>query len=325
MKAAWYERNGPADEVLVVGEMPDPVAGPNEVVVQLATSGVNPSDVKSREGRTRKLAFPRQVPQSDGAGTVVAVGPGVPASRVGTKVWVFNGAWQRPMGTAAQYIALPADLAVPLPDGLDFAQGACLGIPAMTAHRCVFADGSVAGKSVLVAGGAGVVGHYAVQLARWAGAHVIATVSSEAKARHALAGGAHATVDYKRENAAEKIMDLTRGRGVDRIVEVEFGDNMALNLQAIAPDGTIAYYGSVSGEAKLPFFASCTKNVTLRAVLMYTLSPEARRRSHLDLAAWTVTGKPHFAVAERFPLAEIAAAHRCVEAAAKIGHVVVDI
>src|SRR5690348_5866957 len=181
MRAAWYERNGAARDVLTVGEMPDPVAGPGEVVVRIHASGVNPSDVKSRQGTRGPMAFPRVIPQSDGAGIIAAVGEGVAASQIGQRVWVYNAQWQRPFGTAAELVALPASMAVPLPEGVGFAEGACLGIPASTAHHAVFADGPVARKTVLVTGAAGGVGHYAIQLARWGGARVLATASSEEK------------------------------------------------------------------------------------------------------------------------------------------------
>jgi len=173
LRATWYVRNGPAAEVLEVGELRDPEPGPGEVRVRLHASGVNPSDVKARAGN-RKVLWERVIPDSDGAGVIDRVGAGVDSSRIGQRVWVYNGQWERPHGTSAQFITLPSPLAPRLPDGLSYEHGACLGIPVMTAHRCVFADGPVAGKSVLVTGGAGVVGHYAIQLARWGGARVIA-------------------------------------------------------------------------------------------------------------------------------------------------------
>lgn len=195
MKAAFYDRNGPADDVLQVGEMPKPIPAAGEVLVRVHASGVNPSDVKSRAGLRAKMAYPRVVPQSDGAGVIEAVGAGIDPARVGERVWIWNGQWQRPLGTAAEYIALPGLQASHLPDNTPFEAGACLGIPAMTAHRCVFADGPVAGQKILVTGGAGAVGHYAVQLARWGGAQVIATASGPEKAAHAKAAGADRVVN----------------------------------------------------------------------------------------------------------------------------------
>lgn len=226
MLAAWYERNGAARDVLTLGEMPDPVAGPGEVVVRILASGVNPSDVKSRQGTRGPMAFPRVIPQSDGAGIIVAAGEGVAASRVGQRVWVYNAQWQRPFGTAAELVALPAAMAMPLPESVSYAAGACLGIPASTAHHAVFADGPVARKTVLVTGGAGAVGHYAIQLARWGGARVLATASSAEKAEHAGEAGAEAVFNYRSEDVAAKVMAATAGAGVDRIVEVDLGANL---------------------------------------------------------------------------------------------------
>jgi len=321
MRAAWYERNGDAAEVLTVGDMPDPEPGPGEVRVRLHASGVNPSDVKSRAGTTRKIAFPRVIPNSDGAGVVDRVGPGVDVGRVGSRVWVYNGQWERPFGTSAELICLPAALAVPLPEGLSFEQGACLGIPVMTAHRCLFADGPIAVKKVLVTGGAGVVGHYAIQLAKWAGAEVVATVSSEAKAEHARAAGADHVLNYRTEDVTARVRQLTGG--VDRIVEVDLGVNLPVSIQILRPSGTIAAYASVGKPMpELPYQAMMRNNLTVRVVLVYTMPDAAKRQAAEDIARWVREWKPLFAIAARFPLAEVVAAHRTVEAGQKIGHVV---
>jgi len=216
MQAAFYESTGPAREVLHVGRIELPEPGPGEVRVRVACSGVNPSDVKTRAGlRNKTLPFPRIVPHSDGAGVIDAVGAGVPAGRVGERVWIWNAAWKRAWGTAAECVVLPAAQAVHLPDEAGFEAGACLGIPALTAYHAAAVDGGVAGKAVLVAGGAGAVGHYAVQCARLLGARqVIATVSSDAKARLARDAGADLAVDYRREDAAARIREATAGAGV---------------------------------------------------------------------------------------------------------------
>ena len=325
MKAAWYERNGPADEVLVVGELPDPHPGVGEVRIRLYASGVNPSDAKSRGGSARKIAFPRQVPGSDGAGVIDEIGAGVPADRLGQRVWTWNAAWQRPFGTSAEYVVLPALQAVPLPEGAGFDAGACLGIPVITAHRAVFADGSPTGQTVLVSGGAGVVGHYAVQLARWAGARVITTVSSADKADHARAGGADAVIDYKREDVAARVLELTGGEGVDRIVEVEFAGNLELNLRVAKMDAVIATYGSMTREPQIPFFPLVSRNLVLRLVHMYGLPQAAKDHAIRDIAAWIAAGRAQFAIAERYPLERIVQAHQAVERGAKVGHVLLDI
>ncbi len=325
MKAAWYESNGAAAEVLTVGDLPLPAAGPGEVRVRLATSAVNPSDVKSRAGTARKIAFPRQVPQSDGAGVIDEVGAGVDGARIGQRVWTWNAAWQRPWGTAAQWVVLPAAQAVPLPDHIDFAAGACLGIPVLTAHRAVFADGAPTGRTVLVSGGAGVVGHYAIQLAKWAGARVLSTVSSAEKAAHARAAGADGVIDYRREDVAERVLELTGGQGVDRIVEVEFAANLELNLRIAKVGAVIASYGSVEREPTVPFPQLMARNLVLRFVLVYTLPQAARDAAIADATAWMASGQAQFAIAARFPLARIVEAHQTVEAGAKIGHVLLDI
>lgn len=325
MQAAWYGRNGPAHEVLVVGEQPDPHPGPGEVRVRLHTSGVNPSDVKTRAGSSRRIAFPRQVPGSDGAGVIDEIGTGVPADRLGQRVWTWNAAWQRPGGTSAQFTVLPSIQAVPLPAGADFDAGACLGIPVITAHRAVFADGPPTGQTVLVSGGAGVVGHYAVQLAHWAGARVITTVSSADKAAHARAAGADEVIDYKREDVAARVLQLTGGEGVDRVVEVEFGGNLALNLRIAKMGGVIATYGSTLREPQVPFFPLVTRNLTLRLVHMYGLPQPAKDQAIHDIAAWIGSGRARFAIAARYPLDRIVEAHQAVERGAKVGHVLLDL
>lgn len=323
MRAAWYEKNGPAAEVLKVGELPDPVAGAGEVRVRLHASGVNPSDVKARAG-SRPIRWPRLIPNSDGAGVIDQVGAGVDPRRVGERVWVFNGQWDRPLGTSAQYIALPAPLAVPLPAALSFEHGACLGIPVMTAHRCLFADGSVAGKAVLVTGGAGVVAHYAIQLAKWAGATVVTTVSSAAKAAHARAAGADVVIDYRSENVVERIR-ATVG-GVDRVVDVDFGRNLPVTSKVLRPDAVIASYASMGDlEPRFPYRDLFQLNPTIRPVFVYTMPDAAKAQAHADIARWLAQTKPIFAIAARFPLADAVAAHLAVERGEKIGHVILNI
>jgi NADPH2:quinone reductase len=326
MRAAWYERNGAAREVLTVGEMPDPVAGPGEVLVRIHASGVNPSDVKSRQGTRGPMKFPRVIPQSDGAGVVAAVGAGVAPSRIGQRVWIYNAQWQRPFGTAASLVALPAALAVPLPEGVGFAEAACLGIPASTAHSAVFADGPVARKTVLVTGGAGAVGHYAIQLARWGGARVLTTVSSEAKAAHARAAGAETVIDYRREDVAAAVLAATSGAGVHRIVEVELGGNLPVTEQVLKPHGIVAAYASMAEpEPKLPFYSLMFKAATIRLVLVYILTAEERAQTIADLTRAMEQGTLRHAIAATYPLEEIAAAHEAVEAGTSLGNVVVEI
>ena len=209
MRVAYYERNGSARDVLRVGEVETPQPARNEVRVRLHTSGVNPSDVKNRAGLTRKIAFPRVIPHSDGAGEIEAVGEGVPACRIGERVWVWNGQWRRPFGTAAQFVVLPAEQAVPLPANTGMDDGACLGIPAYTAYHAVVLAGVKEGSTVLVAGGAGAVGHYAVQFAKRRKATVITTVSSPEKAAIARQAGADHVIDYRRENVGARVKAIT--------------------------------------------------------------------------------------------------------------------
>lgn len=327
MRAICYERTGPADEVLQLLDLPTPQPAPGEVRVRLAWSGVNPSDVKARAGlRRRDLPFPRIIPHSDGAGVVDAVGDGVDTGRIGEPVWVWNAAWQRPFGTAAEYVVLPAEQAVRLPAGIEPAAGACLGIPALTAYHAVHVNGGVAGQTVLIAGGAGAVGQYALQMARHAGAaRIITTVSSPEKATLAERLGADVVLDYKTEPVAERIMDLTAGRGVDRIIEVEFAANAGLDLNCIGPDGQIVVYGSDAAEIAVPFYPAILKNVNLQFFIVYNLNPRDRQRGLCGVTRLLETGALEHTIAARLPLEQTAEAHRLVEQGKVIGNVVVEI
>ena len=324
MFAVWYEKNGPAAAVMKSGDLPDPEPAAGEVRVRLHASAVNPSDVKARDG-SRPIRWPKLIPNSDGAGVIDRVGAGVTSHKPGDRVWTFNGQWERPFGTSAQYIVLPAALAVPLPPALNWEQGACLGIPVMTAHRCLFADGPLDGKNVLITGGAGVVAHYAIQLAKWAGAaKVFATVSSEAKAAHARAAGADMTINYRTENVAEKIR--AECGGVDRIVDVDFGKNLPVSKEIINPFGAITCYASTSvREPPFPYNDLLRLNVSVRPVFVYTMSDAAKRHAHADIARWLAEARPVFAIAQRFALKDVIDAHLAVERSEKIGHVILTI
>lgn len=324
MKAVWYERLGEAAEVLNYGEHPTPEAGPGEVRVRLHASGVNPSDCNRRAGRGHAMAFPRVITHSDGAGVVDQVGEGVDRALLGRRVWLYNGQRGRAFGTAAQWIALDATLVSPLPEALGFDEGACLGIPAMTAWLCTFTDGEVAGRTVLVQGGAGAVGHVAVQLAKWGGARVIATVSGEAKRRHALAAGADAVVDRRDEDVAARVLALTGGEGVDRIVEVDFGGNLAVSMQVLRPNGRIAAYASRGDPApRVPFMEMMRRNLSVHAVLLPGAPQAARREAQRGLVRWASAGGARLAVSAAFDLADTVRAHQAVEAGTKLGTVVV--
>ena len=325
MRAAWYTRNGAARDVLVVGELPTPAPGAGEVRVRLATSGVNPSDVKSR--LARPLGADRVVPHSDGAGTIDAAGPGVPPRRVGERVWIWNGQWQRPMGTAAEFIVVPDAQAVVLPDAIDDAAGACLGIPAMTAFQAVRLLGDVAGRTVLVIGASNAVGHYAAQIAARRGATVLGTVGSAEKARHARAAGVASTIDYKTERVADRVKALTGGRGADAIVDMDFSTTARLLGEGVlAPHGTLVSYGSNAyGDVPVPFRALLWGSTRLEFFLVYDLTPADRRAVVAGLGELLAAGALAHAIGARFPLDRIADAHEAVETGATIGNVVVDL
>lgn len=327
MLAAFYDRNGPAREVLSLGELPDPEPGPGELRVRLHHSGVNPSDVKSRAGRRNMpMPFARVVPHSDGAGIVDRVGPGVPAVRVGERVWVWNAAWGRPAGTAAQYVVLPARQAVTLPEAVPLEVGACFGIPALTALHAVQGQGGVRDKSVLVAGGAGAVGHYAVQFAHLLGARqVIATVSSPEKAAIALAAGADAAIDYRREDLAARVRELSDGRGLDRVIEVDIAANGARYGELLRDGGEAMVYGSGTPEFSLPFFPLIARNISLHFFIVYHLGAAARAAAEQTLTRLLTEGRLQHRIAERLPLAQIAAAHELVESGLAVGNVVLEI
>ncbi|MCP5085553.1 MAG: NADPH:quinone reductase, partial [Rhodobacteraceae bacterium] len=266
----------------------------------------------------------RIIPHSDGAGIIKAVGAGVDPALFGQRVWLWNGQWQRASGTCARYITLPAEQAVALPDAVSFEQGACLGIPAMTAYRCVYADGPVEGQKVLVTGGAGTVSRYAIQMAKLGGAEVVTTVSSQAKGNYAKAAGADHVVNYKTDDVAEQVLDLTGG--IDRIIELEFGANLPVSEAVIKPNGVIAAYGSAGDMAPtLPFYPLMFKGVTLRMILVYILSKQARAETIAGLSRLLEQGVLTHSVAATFPLEDAVKAHEAVEAADKMGSVVVTI
>lgn len=326
MRAVWYDETGPAAQVLRLGDIETPLPGPGEVRVRLHASGVNPSDVKSRAGLRGPMAFPRVIPHSDGAGVIDAVGDGVSPARIGTSVWVWNAAYRRPFGTLAEYVCLPEQQAVALPAGTSFDAGACLGIPASTACHAIFADGDVSGQTVLVTGGAGAVGHYAIQLARWGGARVISTVSGPEKAAAAEAAGAHAVINYREGDVAAAILEANQGKPVDRVVEVEFGGNLPITNAVIGEGGVIAAYGSMAdAEPKLPFYSFMFLNVTLRMLIVYLLSPQERANVVSRLTAALEEGALAHAIAATFDLADSARAHEAVESGQLIGNAVIRI
>ena len=326
MRAVWYEAYGPAKEVLKFGELETPDPGAGEVRVRLHASGANPSDYKARLGSRGEMGWPRIIPHSDGAGVIESAGEGVDAARVGERVWIFNGQWERPYGTAAEFIVVPERQAVPLADSVDFAQGACLAIPAMTAHRALFLDGPIIGQTALVTGGAGAVGRYGVQLAKWGGADVIATVSNEEKARIAREAGADHVVNYREEDTAERIMEITNGAGVDRICEVDFGENLEVTRKVLKGNGTVAAYGSTRvPEPVLPWYQMMPGNTAVRMVFVYTMPDSAIAQACADINVACDAGALTHHIGARFSLEEAAAAHELMENFANVGNVVVEI
>jgi NADPH:quinone reductase len=326
MRAVWYEGQGEAGEVLQLGERQRPEPASGEVRVRIYASGVNPSDTYARAGRQAPMAFPWVIPHQDGAGVVDAVGPDVSTQRIGERVWVYEATWNRAGGTAAEYCVVPAARAVPLPFDVGYDVGACLGIPAMTAHRAVFADGSVDGKTVLVTGGAGAVGSTAIQLAAWGGATVLATVSSEPKARAARESGAAHVINYREQDVVAEVGRVTAQAGVDRVVDVDFGGNLPTTLQIVKPNGAVASYASRGDEKPaVPFRPLMVKNVTVHAILVYTMAESAKAAAARDITRALEQGVLRPLITHRLPLEQIADAHRHVERVSSIGNTVLEL
>lgn len=326
MLAGWYERGGPADEVIVVGQAPDPSPGPGEVLVRLKASGINPSDYKRRGNSKAAMEFARVIPHSDGAGVVEAIGAGVSGLKPGDRVWTFHAQWGRPNGTAAEYVALPAQLVQPLPDNVTFEQGACLGIPAMTGHRCVFAGGPVAGKTVYVPAAAGRVGAYAIQFAKLGGARVIASASGAAKLDVARNLGADVVLDRADPDLAARLLSETGGRGVDRIVEIDLPGNIAFNESVLADGGAMAVYGaSPRPQAVLTLSPRRARNFDLQVVFVYTLAPAIAQATCEAVSKAAGEGRLIHRIGGVVPLRELARAHRDAESQTGSGHMIVAI
>ncbi len=313
MKAALYDRYGAAREVLRVEDVPRPEPGPGQVRVRVQASGVNPTDWKSRSGATPRPIEGFQIPHQDGAGVIDATGEGVDPGRIGQRVWLWFAAAGNRWGTAAQWSVVPEERAVPLPEGASVELGASLGVPAMTAHWCLFADGPLQGKTVLVAGGAGAVGHFAIELAKRAGARVITTVSGPEKAELAAKAGADLVVNYREPGAAGQISSFAGASGVDHVVEVALGANLQLDLAVVRPEARIVCYAAEADNPVLPVRACMNANVVLRFVLLYGVPQEALRQATRDVTAALADGALTELPVTKFPLDEIAAAHEAVE------------
>jgi NADPH2:quinone reductase len=324
MQAAFYVKQGPAREVLQIGEQPTPEPGPGEVRVHLKTSGVNPSDWKSRSGRTSPMSAPLIIPHSDGAGDIDRVGPGV-ANRVGERVWVWNGQWRRPHGTAAEYIVLPSAQAVLLPEPIDYAEGACFGIPALTALQAVRLAELSPASTVMIVGGAGSVAHYAIQFAKMRGARVITTVSGPEKAAHARRAGSDEVINYRTENFGQRVKTLTDGHGVDALIELDLSTNGKDYPNILRPHATVVVYGMSSSESTLPTLWLMRNSITLRLFLVYDLSASDRDACLAELGALFQSKRLIHTVGRSLPLDDIALAHELSERGEVIGNIVLDI
>ena len=327
MKACWFDAFGAAQKVLKQGDWPTPEPGSGEVLVRLHTTGVNPSDVKKRAGAFPDLLDAGPViPHSDGAGVITAVGNGVPDSRIGERVFVYQAQYARQCGTAAEFVALDSLRAPVLPDNTSFEVGACIGIPIMTAHRCVFADGPVADQLILVTGGAGRVGHYAIQWAHRAGARVIATASNEQDAAACREAGAEEVVNHREPDWGKAVLDVTGDQKVDRVIDVEFGANLSDLLQCVRIGATIVTYSStVVPEPALPFRTMMFMDLTVRMVIVYAMPEEAKAQAVADTQAALTEGSLEHRIAKTLPFDQMAKAHEIIEEGSVRGCVVVTI
>jgi NADPH2:quinone reductase len=325
IRAAYYEEQGPAHDVLRVGELPTPEPGPGEVRVQIAVSGVHVGDVGKRRGYWGStMAFPRVIPHGDGAGTIDAVGTGVDRARVGQRVWVYLAQSYRPFGTAAEYTVVPSEHAVILPSDVSVEQGAVLGIPGITGHRAVFASGSVEGKIVLVTGPLGGVGRAALAVARRGGATVIATVRHADQVDEVLAAGAHHVVVLSSDDASRQIAAIAPD-GVDRIAEIDLAGNAGLDVEVLRIGGTIATYATRDPGAPPPYWQLAFKNITVQYLSNDDFPQRANDDAARDLTAALAAGDLRYPIAERYALDRIDDAQDAAERTGAAGRVVIDV
>lgn len=337
MRAAWYDALGPAQQALQIGTQPVPAPAAGEILARIHTSGINPSDVKKRAGARGPMQFPRIIPHSDGAGIIEAVGPNIPETRIGERVWFWNAQGNRPFGTAAEYIALPADQAVPLPDNLSLADGACLGIPAMTAHVALNAGEAaprpdlphLQNQTLLVTGANGAVAHYAIGFAKQAGARVIATTGNPAAADHAQAMGCDHILPHASANPetfAQSIADITADTGIHTVITSEFGSIIETLPPLLRQGGRIVSYGSeLAPTPPLPFYPLMFKNAALHLIFLYQADPALRAAAVTGINHFMGNGKIPAVIDSTFPLEEIAAAHERVESGDKRGMVILTL
>ncbi len=327
MRAVWFEKFGPAKETLNIGEMPKPQVAAGEVLIRMKTTAVNPSDVKKRAGSAPNLLDDGPViPHSDGAGVIEAVGEGVPAQRIGERVWVYQAQFDRSFGSAAEYLAIDASRAAPLPENVSFEVGACLGIPVMTAHRCVFADGPVEGKTLLITGGAGRVGYYAIQWAKQAGARVITTASNDTDRANCESVGADLVVNHRQENWSESLLSLNNGEKVDRVIDVDFGANLTEVLKLIRVSGEIVTYSSNKDpRPQLPFGQMMYLDLMIRLVIVYAIPETAKQAAIADINDKLAKDELQHRIAHVLDFEDMVRSHELIEQGGFGGCVVVNI
>ena len=327
MRAVWFEKFGSANDTLIFGDLPKPELAAGEVLIRMQSTGVNPSDVKKRAGSFPNLLDEGLVvPHSDGAGIIESVGEGVSTQRVGERVWVYQAQFARRFGSAAEYLAIDSSRVANLPDNASFEVGACLGIPVMTAHRCVFADGPVQGKTVLVTGGAGRVGHFAIQWAKQAGARVIASASNDGDKIDCESVGADFVINHRQQNWSEEVLSFTNGEKVDRVIDVEFGGNLAEVLKLIRTSGTIATYSSTQvPEPQLPFVQMMYLDLTIRMVIVYAIPEQAKQDAIADINAKLAADELKHRIAHVLEFEDMVKAHELIEQGGFRGSVVVRV
>lgn len=327
MKAAFYEKQGSAAEVLKVQEIPIPLPGPGQVRVKIAVSGVNPSDIKTRTGFTGSMPFSRIIPHQDGAGVIDLVGEGVEESRINQRVWIYEAQYGKSDGSAAEYAIVEAHRAVLLPSDVNFEVGASLGVPALTAHYCLFADGDIKGKKILVQGGAGAVGEAAILLAKWAGAWVASTVRDIKDKQGVLSKGADLVIHLGSENVEDEIRKATKGTGVSKIVEVDLAANYDVDVRCLDNTGIISTYSVSSPEQTVPVgvLDLIKRNVALRFAYVYTIPEEFKKKAVRDITNCLATGDYRPTIGKTFPLAQIDQAHEAVEMRKAKGKILVSL
>ena len=326
MKAYWYEQAGAAPDVITFGEMPDPEPRPGEVRVRIAVSAVNPTDCKRRELGRELGQFDRIIPNNDGAGTIDAVGDGVNTDRVGERVWLFGAQASRPFGTAAEYCVVPHTYAATLPNQESFANGACLGVPAVTAHRALYADGDINGLTVLISGGSGRVGHYAVQMAKAGGASVIATAGSDEKCKHVRSLGADYVFNYRHDDLVSHVLDITDGVGVDRMVDVAFGVNVAAAPQLIKANGWLTSYSSDAfSKPEVPFLDFMYKNIAIRPFSIYGMPENAKINAFQQIGELLATRRLSHRVGRTYAFTDMILAHQAIENSELFGVCLVEV